>query len=215
MKHIKIFENFSNHRISQDIIDAIDILSNYNQPFDLNVFECFDRINKMSQEEIDEFYESISTNSKSDNSNEENFMIDIINRFNFNTNFDKDQWLKESKEEDPYDGYFIIGWGLSGGFGGIQNYEVVKGPSLSWADKESYNRAVDEYESYVGMHGLRSVEDIMEEDGVDEDEANEVYNEEMEGWLDYVSMPYSKESEKELSGYHFHNPYKNKIDLIK
>jgi hypothetical protein len=216
MKHLRKFnESNSVKRISNEIIDTIEILSNHNSPFDINVFECLDKINNMSQEELDEFYLSISSNRRENNSDEENFMLDIINRFNFNTSFDKDQWLKESKGEDTYEGYYIIGWGLSGGFGGIHNYEVIKAESVDEAEKDAYQRALDEYENYSGYHGLRSVSDIMEEDDVEEDEAEEIYNEEREGWLDYVSMPYSKESEKKLSGYHFDNPYKEEIDSVK
>lgn len=123
--------------------------------------------------------------------------------------------LKRFNESLNYEGFYIIGWGLSGGFGGIQNYEVIKADSLEEADKDAYQRAIDEYESYSGLHGLRSISDIMEEDGVDSDEAEDIYNEEREDWLDYSSKPYSKEYEKEIKDYHYHNPYKEEIDLVK
>lgn len=120
--------------------------------------------------------------------------------------------LKKFNESTQYDGYYIIGWGLSGGFGGAQNYEVIKANSLEEANKESYQRAIDEYEQYEGMHGLRSVDDIMEEDGVDYDEAEEIYNEEREGWLDYSAEPYSKELEKKVKDYHYENRYKKELE---
>lgn len=100
--------------------------------------------------------------------------------------------LKRFNESSNYEGFYIIGWGLSGGFGGIHNYEVIKADSLDEAEKDAYYRAIDEYENYSGYHGLRSVDDIMEEDGVDSDEAEEIYNEEREGWLDYVAKPNMK-----------------------
>jgi len=116
--------------------------------------------------------------------------------------------LKRFNESSNYEGFYIIGWGLSGGFGGIQNYEVIKADSLDEAEK-------DAYQNYSGYHGLRSVDVIMEEDGVDSDEAEEIYNEEREGWLDYVAKPYSKEYEKKVKDYHYNNPYSEEIDSIK
>jgi len=206
MKHLRKFnESSSVKRISDETIDTIEILSNHNSPFDINVFECLDKINNMSQEELDEFYLSISSNRRENNSDEENFMIDIIERFNFKSS---STMLRES---NSYEGYYIIGWGLSGGFGGINNYEVIEASSLEEAEKDAYQRAIDEYEIYSGYHGLRSVEDIIEEDGVDEEEAEEIYNEEREGWLDYVAKPYSKEYEKKVKDYHYHNPFKDEL----
>jgi hypothetical protein len=206
MRHLRKFnESNSIKRISDEIIDTIEILSNHNSPFDINVFECLDKINNMSQEELDEFYLSISTNRSENNSDEENFMIDIIERFNFKSS---SPMLRES---NSYEGYYIIGWGLSGGFGGIRNYEVIQTSSLEEAEKDAYQRALEEYESYSGHHGLRSVDDIMEEDGVEEQEAEEIYNEERENWLDYVAKPYSKEYEKKVKNYHYHNPFKDEL----
>lgn len=209
MKHLRRFnESNSVKRISDEIINTIDILANYNKPFDINVFKCLDEINNMSQEEINEFYSSVSTNRRENNSDEENFMLEIIDKFNF-TSFSP--MLKES---NSYEGYYIIGWGLSGGFGGINNYEVIQTSSLEEAEKDAYQRALEEYESYSGMHGLRSVDDIIDEDDVDSDEAEEIYNQEREDWLDYVAKPYSKEYEKKVKGNHYNNPYKEEIDSI-
>lgn len=119
--------------------------------------------------------------------------------------------LRKFNESTSYEGYYIIGWGLSGGFGGIHNYEVIEAASLEEAEKDAYQKALEEYENYSGYHGLRSIEDIIEEDGVDEEEAEEIYNEEREGWLDYVAKPYSKEYEKKVKNYHYHNPFKDEL----
>jgi len=119
--------------------------------------------------------------------------------------------LRRFNESTSYEGYYIIGWGLSGGFGGIHNYEVIEASSLEEAEKDAYQRALDEYENYSGYHGLRSIDDIMEEDGVEEEEAEEIYNEEREGWLDYVAKPYSKEYENKVKDHHYHNPFKNEL----
>ena len=74
--------------------------------------------------------------------------------------------------------------GLSGGFGGANFIKVVT-CSRNNAESQAYQEAVEIYESYVGSGGLRTEDEIMEDDGVDEVEARYIYNEEMEGWLDY------------------------------
>jgi hypothetical protein len=76
--------------------------------------------------------------------------------------------------------------GLSGGFGGANFKEFFEG-SKEDADSQAYQLAIEEYSQYEGLHGLRTVSDIIDEDDVDEDEAEEIYNEEREGWLDYHS----------------------------
>ena len=106
---------------------------------------------------------------------------------------------------------FIVGYGLSGGFGGIQNYEVIEAYNQNDADKQAWELACETYESYVGMHGLRELSEIMEEDEIeDEDEAMEVYNEEREGWIDYSAEPFSEELERKYQDlYHYENRYKS------
>lgn len=82
---------------------------------------------------------------------------------------------------------FKIRYALSGGFGGVENvdWEEIEADNLEDAENQAYQSAIEEYESYEGMHGLRTTEEIMEEDKVSEDEAYEIYKEEREGWLDY------------------------------
>jgi len=53
------------------------------------------------------------------------------------------------------------------------------------AIKYAWERACEEYDSYAGLHGIRDVEEIMDEDGVDEKEAEEVYREERENVIEY------------------------------
>jgi hypothetical protein len=54
----------------------------------------------------------------------------------------------------------------------------------------------------------------MEEEGIEEEqEAEDVYEQERESWIDYVAKPYSKEYEKKISGNHYHNPYKHITDI--
>jgi hypothetical protein len=108
------------------------------------------------------------------------------------------------------DGFFIIGVGLAGGFGGIQEYEVIQADDIDDASKYAWERACDLYEGYVGMHGLREMDQIMEEDEVEEEEAEQIYIDEREDWLDYSAEPFSKELENRLQyNYHYDNRYKD------
>ncbi len=113
-------------------------------------------------------------------------------------------------QENNFQGLYIIGYGLGGSFGGQRNFEVVEADTEKEASELAWGRACEEYESYEGNRGLRDISEIMEEDGVeDEDEAREIYEEEREGWLDYSARPYSKEYEKEVSGHHYQNDFKH------
>ena len=102
---------------------------------------------------------------------------------------------------------FIIGFGLSGGFGGIHDYEVIEATGEIDAENQAYEKACEYYESYVGLYGLRDISQIMEEDDVDEEAAEQIYCEEMEDWLDYISMPYTEENLESIEGYNVYNPF--------
>ena len=80
---------------------------------------------------------------------------------------------------------FWIRYGLSGGFGGCGDWEEIDATDEDEANTEAWHRACEEYESYEGMHGLRTIEDIMEEDELDEDEAEDHWREERESWIEY------------------------------
>jgi len=83
---------------------------------------------------------------------------------------------------------FLVKYGLSGGFGGCEREEgeVIEAGSLAEAEDYAYEIACQEYDSYDGMYGLRSVTMIMEEDKIEDyEEAKEIWAEEREGWLDY------------------------------
>lgn len=83
---------------------------------------------------------------------------------------------------------FAIQYGLGGGFGGCRRMtpEVLEFDSLSDAETYAWEQAVQEYESYGGLHGLTTQEEVMEEEGItDEDEGWEAYLQAIESWLDY------------------------------
>jgi len=87
---------------------------------------------------------------------------------------------------------FKILYGLGGGFGGTDEdepQEIVEFDSQKAADSYAWEMACEDYEQYAGLHGLRSTEQIVEEDGVDEDEAWEVYCEERGSWIEYAAIP--------------------------
>ena len=111
--------------------------------------------------------------------------------------------------EKNFEGLFIIGYGLGGGFGGINTYEVIKVSTQEEADTWAWESACEEYERYAGSNGIRDISQIMDEDGIEsEEEAEEAYNEERERWIDYVAVPYSKEYEKKVMYHHYQNDYK-------
>lgn len=114
--------------------------------------------------------------------------------------------------ENKFEGLYIIGYGLSGSFGGQRNFEVIQVNSQEEAEEWAYNSCCDEYNRYLGMYGLREIGEIMEEENVDEDEAVLIFDQERERWLSYSAQPYSKEYEKKVMYHHYHNPYKEITD---
>ena len=87
---------------------------------------------------------------------------------------------------------FIIGYGLSGGYGGIHDYKVIEAETLEQADQWAFEEACDYYESYIDGHNIRDVGDIRDEEDVDEETAWEIFQEERERWLDYITLDYSE-----------------------
>ena len=86
---------------------------------------------------------------------------------------------------------FAIKAALGGGFGGIEmaDAEIQEFPSYQKAVDYAYEKACEEYDQYDGLHGLRSVEQIMEEDDIEDyDEAYQQWEEERESWLDYEAI---------------------------
>ena len=68
-------------------------------------------------------------------------------------------------------------YGLGGGFGGCKNKDWEDLPGVDkeeQANEIAYEAACEEYESYEGLHGLRTISEIAEEDGVSADEAEEI-----------------------------------------
>lgn len=109
---------------------------------------------------------------------------------------------------------YIIGYGLSGNFGGIQ-YEVIQADEEIEALAYAHQKACDLYEIYEGLHGLRTISQIMEEEDIDdEDQALDYYIEERDFWLTYIVEPYSKEYEAKVENSSYYNPYKKLTDNL-
>ena len=81
--------------------------------------------------------------------------------------------------------------GLGGSFGGANYIETKEFRSEEEAAEYAYECALEVYDSYEGLNGLPSMQDIADENDLDLDNsedqiiAQEMYNEEVEGWLDY------------------------------
>lgn len=53
------------------------------------------------------------------------------------------------------------------------------------AAKLAWEYACEDFESYAGLHGTRDITDIMIEENLEWDEAEDIFNDERESWLDY------------------------------
>ena len=98
--------------------------------------------------------------------------------------------------ESNTDEKWAIFAGLGGGFGGANFTGEIFTGTREQAENRAYGAAQEEYDSYEGLHGLRDVQMIMDEDGVDEEEAEQIRNDEMESWLDYWVEPYNPSKHK-------------------
>lgn len=76
--------------------------------------------------------------------------------------------------------------GLNGGFGGATYQETKHFESQNDAEFYALELACEIFERYAGRcYGVRSIEEIMNEEHVDVEEANYIYMDERDGWLDY------------------------------
>lgn len=96
--------------------------------------------------------------------------------------------------------------GLSGSFGGANYYLTKEFETEDEAEEKARDIAIEEYESYGGLHGLTSMEEISErfceEKSIEEDELSEEgresimdkYIEEIESWIEYYAILTSEDS---------------------
>ena len=88
--------------------------------------------------------------------------------------------------------------GLSGGFGGASYIGTLENVSEMEACKYAYEKAMEEYESYVGLYGLRTIEEIMEEENCSEGDAYSIFESESEDWIDYYTVPFDEDDIEEI-----------------
>ena len=74
--------------------------------------------------------------------------------------------------------------GISG-LGDYWDYAIVQVKSQEDAEYLAWSLACEQYESYIGLHGIRDIDTIMEEDDYSYEDALEVFKDERESWIDY------------------------------
>jgi hypothetical protein len=86
---------------------------------------------------------------------------------------------------------FKIYAGLGGGFGGADYHGIHEFVDEDDAFDHARLIACEDYESYAGMHGLRSYEDIYQDfvdEGIEDIYESDIeyeYEQERDSWLDY------------------------------
>lgn len=94
--------------------------------------------------------------------------------------------------------FWVFG-GMGAGFGGPHFLGTLEGKSLDDPEVQSdaYQLVVDEYESYAGLHGIQSWDDVKadleasfgEGDEVTDEDVEDAYNEEISSWTSYWVIP--------------------------
>lgn len=75
--------------------------------------------------------------------------------------------------------------------------EAQEFSSIARAEEAAYQGAIEEYDSFVGIHGVLTVEEIMEEEDVDEETAGQIFHENRESEIDFKAVLVKENKEKE------------------
>jgi hypothetical protein len=75
--------------------------------------------------------------------------------------------------------------GLGGGFGGATYQESINFDNMDEALTHAEELAYEMYDDYAGMYGLRTIEEIIEEENCDEETAIEMYEEDKNNWIEF------------------------------
>jgi hypothetical protein len=75
---------------------------------------------------------------------------------------------------------------------GDEDYKIVSARNLDEAITEAWVLACETFDGYAGMHGIREIEEIMEEERVSEKDAEMIYQDERESYLDYEAKSITK-----------------------
>lgn len=85
---------------------------------------------------------------------------------------------------------FLIRYGLGGGFTWMEDREEIEAGSLGEAENYAFEQACQVYESYEGMYGIPTYDDIKKEHPEWDDEDIEMaWMEERESWIAYAAKP--------------------------
>lgn len=97
--------------------------------------------------------------------------------------------------------------GMGGGFGGPHFLGTIEGKSIDDPEVQSdaYQLVVDEYESYAGLHGIQSWDDVKadleasaeEGDEITDEDVQDAYNGEISSWTSYWVIPAVKGEDPE------------------
>ena len=85
---------------------------------------------------------------------------------------------------------YKIKYGLGGGFGGARESEILDFETVEEAEAAAYDMAEEYASLYEGMYGLPDFDEIKEREECSDEEANTIYYEELENWLDYSVEEY-------------------------
>jgi hypothetical protein len=65
------------------------------------------------------------------------------------------------------------------------DWEKIDANNEEDATMWAYEEALLDYQTYEGLHGVMSISDFIEEDGLTEEEAEDAYHEEVENRINY------------------------------
>lgn len=86
---------------------------------------------------------------------------------------------------------YKVSYGLGGGFGGATNEVILEFRSEKDAMESARELAIEEYQSYEGLHGIMGWDECRQEyideygEEPDDEIIQDMYNEELETWLAY------------------------------
>lgn len=96
--------------------------------------------------------------------------------------------------ETNFKQFWVFG-GMGGGFGGPHFLGTVEGKNIDDPEVQEDARTlvVDEYESYAGLHGVRSWGEVKQdleesadpEDEITDEDVEDAYNQEIDSWCSW------------------------------
>lgn len=96
--------------------------------------------------------------------------------------------------------------GLGGGFGGATYQGTGEFNDEESAAQCAYELAVEEYQSYEGLHGILDWNDVAEQEGLDpetdSDSIDQAYVDEMESWIEYYAVLMEEDEEFDPEEYY-------------